>query len=251
MMASSDSGDVVLLTGAAGGIGRAIVATLLGAGYSVLGVDIDGRVVEHPDAGAPSVGSYVGVVADTRDPGAMRRVTAEATTPVRHVVTCAGMAFPDEHADAGRGLPSAVVFRDSVDVNLTGHYVATEAVWESMRDGEGNRSVTFISSINALQGFGLVGYSAAKAGLLGLARALVVPFGAVGVRVNVVAPGTIVTPATSAAAPDHYAQMRASIPMGRLGEPTDVASAVLSLIRDLRHVSGQTLVVDGGQSVAR
>jgi len=56
--------------------------------------------------------------------------------------------------------PGTSVFRESVDLNLTGHYVATRSAWESLRAGEGNRSVTFISSINALQGFGLVGYSA-------------------------------------------------------------------------------------------
>jgi NAD(P)-dependent dehydrogenase (short-subunit alcohol dehydrogenase family) len=74
------------------------------------------------------------------------------------------------------------------------------------------------------------------------------------VRVNVVAPGTIPTPSTRkewAHVPDHFDRMAASVPIGRLGEPEDVAAAFLSLARDLRHVSGQTLIVDGGQSRGR
>jgi len=254
MLARPPENQTAMLTGAAGGIGRAIARSLLAGGYSVLGVDIDAKVIDHPGGVGSSLGgSYAGMVADTTDHDAMCRVVAVAGLRLRHVVTCAGIAFPDEHEDGGRGLPSASVFRESVDLNLTGHYVATEAAWESLCAGEGNRSVTFISSINALQGFGLVGYSAAKAGLLGLAHALVVPLGAAGIRVNVVAPGTVPTPATRAEwahVPDHFHRMGADIPMGRLGEPEDVAAAVLSLVRDLRHVSGQTIVVDGGQSLA-
>lgn len=252
MSSTARAHDLVLVTGAGGGIGKAITAALLGAKFSVLGVDINEVVLQVPEEAR---GAYYGVVADTRDEDAMRQVVAEAPASVRHVVTCAGIALPEESQnDAGRGLPPPDVFRGSVELNLTGHYVAVAAAWPAMREGTGNRSVTFICSINALQGFGLVGYSAAKAGLIGLTRALLVPLGNAGVRVNVISPGTVSTPATRAEwahVADHFEQQAASIPLGHLGEPGDIADAVLALVRDLRHVSGHNLVVDGGQSLAR
>jgi NAD(P)-dependent dehydrogenase (short-subunit alcohol dehydrogenase family) len=85
-------------------------------------------------------------------------------------------------------------------------------------------------------------------------RALVVPLGAAGVRVNAVAPGTVPTPATRrewAHVPTHFEDMAALVPTGRLGTPDDVAAAFLVLARDLTHVSGQVLAVDGGQSLHR
>ncbi len=242
--------QLVVVTGAAGGIGRATCAALLEAGYPVLGLDIIEAV-----EGQFALDAYRGVVVDTRDEAAMEQALASASAPISHLVTCAGIALPEESQDdAGRGLPSPDIFRRSVELNLTGHYVAVSRAWPHLRDGEGNRSVTFCSSINALQGYGLVGYSAAKAGLIGLSHSLLVPFGSAGVRVNVVAPGTVPTPGTIAEwqhVPGHFDRIAESIPLGRLGQPGDIATAVLSLIRDLRHVNGHTLVVDGGQSLRR
>ena len=179
---------------------------------------------------------------------------ASLDRPVAHLVTCTGISLLTETADAGRVLPDVEVFRDTVELNLTSHYLTLAAVWPALRDGTGNRSVGFASSVNALQSFGLIGYSAAKAGLIGLVHALVVPLGAAGVRVNAVAPGTVPTDNTRrewAHVPGHFDEMAALVPTGRLGTPDDIAAAFLALARDLTHVSGQTLVVDGGQSLHR
>ena len=241
--------QLVLVTGAAGGIGGATVRAFLDAGFAVAGLDITDRVLEPPGSG-----DYVGLVADVRDAVAVREAVASLGRPVAHLVTCAGISISAETADAGRVLPSVDVFRETVDLNLTSHYITLDAVWPAMRDASGNRSVGFASSVNALQSFGLIGYSAAKAGLIGLVRALVVPLGAAGVRVNAVAPGTVPTPATVrewAHVPTHFDDMAALVPTGRLGTPDDIAAAFLALARDLTHVSGQVLVVDGGQSLHR
>lgn len=242
--------ELVIVTGAAGGIGSATCRAFLAGGYPVVGLDVAPRVIEPP---AP--GEYTGFVADARDLGAVTAVLGGLSTRVSHLVTCAGIALLAETTnDAGFGLPDVTTFRESVDLNLTSHYVALSAVWPQLRDGSGNRSVGFASSINAMQGFGMPAYSAAKAGLIGLVRALVVPLGACGVRVNAVAPGTVPTPGTRAEwahVPEHFDDMAALVPLRKLGHPDDVAAAFLALARDLTHVSGQTLVVDGGQSLHR
>ncbi len=244
-----DDAGLVLVTGVAGGIGSATARRFLDAGYAVAGVDIDERALTPPGAG-----DYVGAVADVCDAEAMHDVVDGFGRPVAHVVTCAGISLSEETVDEGRVMPSAEVFRATVELNLTSHYVTLAAAWPNLRAGSGNRSVSFASSVNALQSFGLIGYSAAKAGLIGLVRSLVVPLGAAGVRVNAVAPGTVPTPATRrewAHVPTHFDDMAALVPTGRLGTPDDVAAAFLSLARDLTHVSGQVLVVDGGQSLHR
>lgn len=244
-----DDVGLVLVTGVAGGIGSATARKFLDAGYPVAGVDIsDGALT------APGDGDYVGAVADVRDASAMHDVVVGFGRPIAHVVTCAGISLSEETVDEGRVMPSVETFRATVELNLTSHYVTLAAAWPSLRDGSGNRSVSFASSVNALQSFGLIGYSAAKAGLIGLVRSLVMPLGAVGVRVNAVAPGTVPTPATQrewAHVPTHFDDMAALVPTGRLGTPDDIAVAFLALARDLRHVSGQVLVVDGGQSLHR
>jgi NAD(P)-dependent dehydrogenase (short-subunit alcohol dehydrogenase family) len=240
--------QLVLVTGAAGGIGSATCRAFLAAGFAVIGLDHAASVVT-----APADGDYTGVVADVLDADAL--VTAVGDLAVSHLVTCAGIALVAETANhAGFGLPDVVTFRKSVELNLTSHYATLAAVWPQLRDGEGNRSVSFASSINALQGFGLPAYSAAKAGLIGLVHALVVPLGAAGVRVNAVAPGTVPTPGTEAEwahVPSHFDDMAALVPLRKLGHPDDVAAAFVALARDLTHVSGQTIVVDGGQSLHR
>jgi 3-oxoacyl-[acyl-carrier protein] reductase len=93
-------------------------------------------------------------------------------------------------------------------------------------------------------------YSAAKAGLVGMMHGLVRPLGAEGIRVNTIAPGTIRTPRTEriwAHVPGHFERLADSTALGRLGEPRDVARAYRALALELTHVSGEVLVVDGGQ----
>ncbi len=103
------SQELVVVTGAAVGIGRATCEALLEAGYSVLGIDINRSVVRQIEDDG-----YRGILADTCDEAEMERALGSAWAPVRHVVTCAGIALPEESQDdAGRGLPSPEVFRRS------------------------------------------------------------------------------------------------------------------------------------------
>lgn len=240
--------DVVLVTGSAGAIGGATVRRFLEAGYAVVGLDQD-------DPDGPDDPAYTPLRADLRDPDAVARAVAdaEAAGPLRHVVGIAGGALPVEPETQDD--PAALdpeSFRASIDLNLVTQWRALHAVMGWLRrDPAASRSVTFTSSFNALSGQGMPAYSAAKAGLIGMMRALVGPLGAEGIRVNVVAPGTIRTPRTEriwAHEPDHWERLEATTALGRLGEPDDVARAFLALARDLTHVTGQVLVVDGGQT---
>jgi NAD(P)-dependent dehydrogenase (short-subunit alcohol dehydrogenase family) len=243
--------DTVLVTGAAGALGGATVRAFLDAGFAAVGFDRDESVVDLADEAA----GYRGVQVDVTDEAAVEAAIAEVRPAgsLRHLVQVAGGALPDEPASQDDPqLLTPEVFRRSVELNLTSQYVVLRAALPWLRDAAStDRSITLISSWNALSAQGMPAYSAAKAGLIGMMHALVWPLGQAGVRINVVAPGTIRTPRTEriwAHDEGHFERLAGAAATGRLGEPEDVADTCLALATSLTHVCGQVLVVDGGQS---
>ena len=243
---------MILVTGAAGAIGRATVRAFREAGCPVIGLDTDPAVVETMEQD-----DYAGFVVDVRDAEAVARAlqAAHERGPLHHVIGIAGGALPDEpptQDDPVRLEPD--VFRQSLELNLTSQFIVLRAALPWLRESGGDRSITLTSSWNALTGCGMPAYSAAKAGLIGMMHALTAPLGAEGIRVNVVAPGTIRTPRTEriwSHDAGHWGRLEAGTALGRLGTPEDVARTFLALATQLTHVTGQVLVVDGGQMVKR
>jgi NAD(P)-dependent dehydrogenase (short-subunit alcohol dehydrogenase family) len=243
-----DLESTVVVTGAAGGIGSAICDLFLENGFLVVGMDLRGAAVSSP--------GYRHIQVDVTSESDMGSLAAGFDFTIQHLITCAGIAHPRESAAAIAGeLIDASIFRASVELNLVSHYVTLMALLPNIEAATGDRSVSFTSSINALVGFAntLAGYSSAKAGLLGLVRTLVVPLGERGIRVNAVLPGTVQTPSTTEEwrdDPGHFERLQDTIPLRRLPTTRDIADVFFAL-SSLRHVTGQSIVVDGGQSVAR
>jgi NAD(P)-dependent dehydrogenase (short-subunit alcohol dehydrogenase family) len=247
--------DTAIVTGAAGALGSATVSAFLAAGFAVVGLDRDPSVTAVVTDGGAAVASYHGVQVDVTDEDAVEEALAELhdTGRLRHLVQVAGGALAEEpHTQHDPRLLSPELFRRSVETNLTSQYVVLRAALPWLRRTTGvDRSVTLISSWNAVSAQGMPAYSAAKAGLIGLMHALVWPLGRDGVRINVVAPGTVRTPRTERIWADdqgHFERLADAAATGRLGEPGDVADTCLALATTLTHVCGQVLVVDGGQS---
>lgn len=243
--------EVVLVTGSAGAIGSATVRRMLDAGYRVAGFDRD-------DPDGPGDARYSSFRVDLTDAAAVTEAVRRASDlgPLSHLIGIAGGALPDEprEQDDPAGLDPET-FRESVEANLVTQYRVLHAATDWLRRAaERDRSVTLTSSFNALTGCGMPAYSAAKAGLIGMMHALTGPLGAEGIRINVVAPGTIRTPRTERIwghVEGHFERLESGTALGRLGTPDDVARVFLALARDLTHVTGQVLVVDGGQMVVR
>lgn len=237
----------VLITGSSGAIGTATAFQFLAAGLHVVGLDRT-----EP---AWSDERFHHVTTDLTEPATIARAMEVLgdRPPLLHVVAIAGGALPEEPVtqDEPWMIPPEV-FRASVDANLTTQFLtARAAIPYLLMHGGVDRSITFMSSFNALTAQGMVSYSAAKAGLIGMMHGFVGPLGAHGVRVNVIAPGTVRTPRTIALwsrRAGHFERLRETTATGRLAEPADVADAVHALALALRHVTGQVLVVDGGQS---
>lgn len=240
--------DAVLVTGAAGAIGRATVRAFGDAGYAVVGFDVAAAGVSGADMRT----------VDVTDERAVASAVAalERDYSLCHVVGVAGGACPLEPQTQDD--PVAVdldTFRTSIENNLTSQFVVLRACTPLLRRaGRADRSITLTSSWNALTGQGMPAYSAAKAGLHGLVRALAHPLGRDRIRLNAVAPGTVRTPRTEriwSDSPGHFERLGETSALDRVGEPDDVAAAFVALALYLRHVTGHVLVVDGGQMLWR
>ena len=221
-----------LVTGAGGGIGRAIVAELEDGGAQVAACDL-------PGTGAA-------VAFDLRDPDAVRAGVDEAVGllgGLDAVVANAGVVDTIHRADR---FPLEAWAKD-LEANLTGAFLLAQAAFAALREGDAP-AIVFVSSASAELGLpGQAAYTASKAGIVGLARTLASEWGALGIRVNVVMPGLIGTPKVRALPERVLAAMTASIPLGRIGEPADVARTIAFLLGPgAAYVHGQVLRIDGG-----
>jgi NAD(P)-dependent dehydrogenase (short-subunit alcohol dehydrogenase family) len=238
-----------LVTGAAGGIGRATALALAAQGWKVAACDRD-EGAEALEATVATVrdasGKALAATFDVRDVEATRaayeRIEAELG-PVGAVVANAGVA--DRLARAATIDPEA--WRAELEVNLTGAFLSLQPALAGMKERGGGRVVA-VSSIAATDGLaGQVAYSAAKAGLLGMVRTLALEMAESGTTVNAVLPGMIGTEKVEAMPDEIKARSRQRVPMRRFASPEEVASVIAFLCSDAAsYVTGAWLPVDGG-----
>ena len=219
-----------LVTGAAGGIGRAIVAELEAQGAQALGADLEGAAISF----------------DQRDRDAAGAGVEEAATRLGGLdalVANAGVVDTIHRSDR---FPPLAWAKD-LDTNLTGAFNVAQAAYPHLREGEAP-AIVFVSSASAELGLpGQAAYTASKAGLVGLARTLAAEWGPQGIRVNVVMPGMIATPKVNALPQPLLDAMQRQIPLQRIGAPEDVARTIAFLVSPAAaYVHGQVLRIDGG-----
>ena len=242
---------VCVITGAASvrGIGKATARLFAAQGARVAILDRDAGQAE---AAARDIGpGPIGLACDVTDRAACRAaadIVAARLGPIDVLVNNAGitqalriMEIGPEHYDA------------VTDVNLRGTLYMSQAVIPGMRAG-GSGAIVCLSSVSAQRGGGIFGgphYSAAKAGVLGLAKAMARELGPDGVRVNCVTPGLIQTDITGdTLTPALKAEIVRGIPLGRLGVADDVANACLFLASDLSaYITGAVIDVNGGMLI--
>lgn len=236
----------VLITGGARGIGAATARRFAREGARVLVADRDPAQAARTAQVLRDEGLTVeGRACDVADRGAVEAAVAHAVDTFGSLdVLVNGAAHCSPDALRFEDEPDESWARD-LDVTLTGAYRCCRAALPHLA-ASGRGAVVSVGSVNGLQDFGNHAYSAAKAGLGSLTRTLAGHAAACGVRVNLVAPGTVRTTAWEGRDEDLEA-VRRLYPLGRVGEPEDIAAAVAFLASpDAAWITGTTLVVDGG-----
>jgi 3-oxoacyl-[acyl-carrier protein] reductase len=235
-----------LVTGGAGGIGAAIAERLASTGHRVLVTDLNPERAEQVAEAIRHRGGHAWARhLDVTDAASRRSVIDFAVNELGGLdvlVNCAGVL-----KDARIRTLEPDRFADLQHINLIGPLALTRLAIEPMT-AAGGGAVINIASRAWLGTFGSAAYSASKGGLVGATRSLALELGHSGITVNCVAPGFIDTEMTAAMPDKILHRIRAAIPVGRGGTPTDVAEAV-SYLATAGYTTGQVLVVCGGRSI--
>jgi 3-oxoacyl-[acyl-carrier protein] reductase len=239
-------GKTALVTGASGGIGAAIARALHAQGAAVA---LSGTRRDALDGLAAELGERAHVcVADLRDasePDQLIAAAESAAGPLAILVNNAGMTrdtltlrMRDEDWQA------------VLDVDLSAPFRLSRAALRGMLRRRAGRIINISSIVGATGNAGQANYAAAKAGLVGMTKALAQEVGSRGITVNAVAPGFIVTPMTDSLSETQRSKLSEQIPLGRLGQPEDISAAVVYLASDeAGWVTGATLHVNGGMAM--
>lgn len=242
---------VAIITGGAGvnGLGYATARLMAAQGAKVAILDL---ARANPAEAAAQLGAgHIGLVADVTDKASCEAAAAEVLKTFGRIdvlLNNAGITQPVKTLDI-----TGADYDRILDVSLRGTLYMSQAVLPAMRVQK-QGSIICISSVSAQRGGGIFGgphYSAAKAGVLGLARAMAREFGVDGVRINCITPGLIETDITQGKLSDEKkAEISETIPLARLGRPADVAGACVFLASDLAaYCTGITLDVNGGMLI--
>lgn len=243
------SDRVALITGASQGIGAALAEAFSAAGAAVV-------IMARREAALAAVADRItarggrvrAVVGDVTDDESGRAAVAAAVTTFGRLDAAVN--------NASEGPPPQLLadldpdqFRHAVDVNVNGTYLGMRHQIPALIDSGGGAIVNFASTAGVGGVSHLSSYVAAKAGVIGLTRAAALDYAPAGVRVNVIAPGPILTEHLVAAGPTAQEGAAGAVPIGRVGTTEDIANAVLWLCSDAAsYITGVTLPVDGGQS---
>jgi 3-oxoacyl-[acyl-carrier protein] reductase len=239
------AGQIALVPGASRGIGRAIAEALAAVGAKVVvnyasSADAAAEVVQGIEAAGGHAWAYQADVANEVEVEAMVKAVLEREGRLDVLVNNAGIT-----RDGLLMRMKTADWQSVIDLNLTGVFLCTRAVSRAMLKARSGRITNLTSVVGLMGNPGQANYSAAKAGVIGLTRSTAAEFASRGITVNAVAPGFIATDMTK----DLNAEpILAAIPLGRLGQPEEVAGAVRFLAADpaAAYITGQVLAVDGG-----
>jgi len=238
-------GRVALVTGGARGIGAAVAQRLTNDGAQVAIVDLDATDAEGAAAGLAGARGYGADVSVLEQISAVVERVAEDFGRLDILVNNAGVTRDRTLRKMDPAEWDAVI-----RINLTGVWNGCKAAQSHLAEAGASGRIISLSSTSYLGNFGQVNYAASKAGVVGLTRTLALEMARSGTTVNAIAPGFIDTDMTRAMPPEAFDRAVGAVPLGRPGQPEDVAAMAAFLASDdAAYVTGQVMFVCGGYSV--
>lgn len=240
--------NYVLITGGSGGIGTIVVNRFLCAGLKVIIFDLDEnssrKIVE---ANQESLLFFKVNMSNADEIIEISKKLAHIGIRIQHCISLAGGALIEEFGGLEK-LDSDLIEK-SIKLNLSSHIILSKNILPLMKNCDlPNKSITFISSINALMDFGLPAYSAAKSGLLGITKVLSSEVGKYNIRVNSVLPGTTITKRTSSEPKTYDEYLKGSL-LSRFATADEIAEVIYCISEKLTCITGQHIIADCGQTV--
>jgi 3-oxoacyl-[acyl-carrier protein] reductase len=243
-------GRIALVTGGSRGIGAAICEELASAGAEVVvnyasNAGAAGEVCDRIAGAGGTAHAVQGDIGTAEGAAALVDHVEAEIGPIAALVNNAGITRDDLIMRL-----SEEAWREVIDTNLGGAFFTCRAVARPMMKRRSGAIVNMSSIVGVHGNAGQTNYAASKAGLLGLTKSLAKELGSRGIRVNAIAPGYIATELTDALPDAAREAILSATPLGRLGEPSDVARAVRFLVSDAAaFVTGDVLAVDGGLGI--
>ena len=238
--------QVAIVTGGARGIGRQIALSLAQEGADVALFDVNAQTLEQTCGELRQLGRRAeGLVVDVTDASVVDDAVSKVLDKLGRIdilvnnagITQDGLLIRMDEAQWDRVL----------DINLKGTFLCTRAVAKVMLKARRGKIVSIASIVGLIGNPGQANYAASKAGIIGLTKSVAKELASRGITCNAIAPGFIKTEMTERLPEDVKQRLLANIPMGTLGDPSDVAQAALFLVSGAaRYITGHVLVVDGG-----
>ena len=239
--------EIVLITGGAGNIAQEIVKKYLENGSVVIATDIHENTSNSEFLKNENYEYYQADVTNIEDLKNVYNKIQEKYGRITHLISAAGRPMPTEID----GIQS-VTFEEiekSINLNLTSHIYIVKIFLQLLEnEKKNNKTITLISSVNALKTFNLPVYSAAKSGIYGIMKALTKELGRKNTRINVVSPGTVPTKEEIASNGNFYNyRYKDMLALNEFTKQSDIADAVYALTNITKAITGQNIVVDSGQ----
>lgn len=238
--------DVVLITGGDGNIARSMVKRYLDNNCKVIATDIKEKTDVEEFINNKNYAYYKANATNIQELEILYRTIEEKYGKLTHLISAAGGPVKSE-VDGIECITMDEIDK-SIKLNLTSHIYISKVFLPLIEREDGNKTITLISSVNALKTFNLPVYSAAKAGIYGFMKSLVKELGKKDIRINTISPGTVPTKEDIVSNGNFYNyRYKEMLALNDFTKPEDIADAVFALTHITRAVTGQNIVVDSGQ----
>lgn len=240
--------DVVLITGGAGNIAQAVINKYLENDCIVIATDIKEDCSNKQFTNNINYDYYKCDVTNVENIKQLKQKIEEKYGKITHLISMAG----DSIGSDIKGIEYVTIedIDKTIKLNLSSHIYITTVLLPLLKNNDNNKTITYISSINALRAYDVPVYSAAKASLYGLMRGMLQDLGKLNIRVNIMSPGTILRPWEIEEAKQTNGESLKGRPQTKYGEfavNTDIADTIFCITHIMKKMVGQDIVIDAGQ----